>query len=86
MEPRGIARIPKKELATLRGQAKLLCQAIQARRKELGFTQESFAEKIDMSVTTLKFIEQGRRLPSLLILLRLAKALKLKLEFLPNQS
>lgn len=54
----------------------------QQRRKELGMTQEDFAEKLDLNVNTIKYIEQGRRIPSLPMLFRIAKALQLDLRFI----
>lgn len=52
---------------------------IQARRKKLGLTQEQLAEKLDVAVTTVQFIEQSRRLPSIQMLVALCGALNLAL-------
>ncbi len=49
---------------------------IQRRRKELGYTQEELAEKINLSRTHMGHIEQNRKSPSLKVLGKIAKALK----------
>lgn len=58
-----------------------LCQAIQARRKELGMTQESFAEKANISVGMVGQLEAGHRIPSLPMLVHLAIVLKMEIVF-----
>ncbi len=52
---------------------------LQKRRKDMGYTQESFAEELDISPNTVKYIEQGRRAPSLAMLLKIARLLKVQL-------
>lgn len=51
---------------------------IQKLRKELGLTQEEFAEKINISRTHMGHIEQGRKSPSLKVMEKLARTLKVK--------
>jgi len=58
---------------------KQLGKRVSKRRKELEYTQEELAEKIGVSRAYMGFIEQGRNAPSLEVLERLAKALKLSL-------
>lgn len=66
----------------MRSNAKLpkqLGKRIQKRRKELGFSQEELAEKIRVSRAYVGFIEQGRNTPSLEILEKIAKQLKISI-------
>lgn len=58
---------------------KQLGKRIQKRRKELGFSQEELAEKVKISRAYMGFIEQGRNTPSLELLEKVAKALKIPL-------
>lgn len=67
----------------MHGNAKLpksLGKKIQRTRKELGLTQEKLAERVGISLAYMGFIEQGRYAPSLEVLNRIAKALKVKLK------
>ena len=56
-----------------------IASTLQAKRKELGWTQNDLAEKLECEVTTIQAYEQKRRHPSLPTLLMLCKILKLKL-------
>lgn len=58
---------------------KTLGPLLQKRRKNSGYTQESFAEALDVNPNTVKYIEQGRRAPSLAMLLKIARLLKIQL-------
>lgn len=53
---------------------------IQKLRKETGLTQEEFAEKLNISRTHIGHIEQGRKSPSIKLIGKIAKALKLKVK------
>ncbi len=55
-----------------------LGKKIQKFRKSLGYSQESFAEKIGISRTHIGHIEQGRKTPSLRLLEKISRALKVK--------
>lgn len=58
---------------------------IQKRRKELGHTQEELAELVGLSRTHMGHIEQGRKTPSLEVLEKIAKSLKVKVkDLIPN--
>jgi transcriptional regulator with XRE-family HTH domain len=85
MSIRGLSKVPKKELIVIQDELIELGKKLQKRRKELGFTQESFAEAMDVSANSVKYIEQGRRIPSLPMLMRLVRALKLKLTVEPRK-
>ena len=65
---RSNAKLPKK-----------IGKKIQKRRKELGYTQELLAEKVRISRAYMGYIEQGRNSPSLEILERIAKTLRIPL-------
>lgn len=48
-------------------------------RMEAGLSQEEFAEKLGIHRTYMSFIERGQRNPSLKILFKISRALKIKL-------
>lgn len=73
-----IGNLPKKDQVYVKQWLSKLRKKLQEARKTHGFTQESLAEHLEISVNTIKYIEQGRRLPSLPLMLRLCKALKVK--------
>jgi transcriptional regulator with XRE-family HTH domain len=56
-----------------------LGDAIRARRRELGVSQEALADQIGMDRTYLSGIERGERNPSYTNLLRIAASLRLPL-------
>lgn len=57
---------------------KLLGKKVKRFRKELKLTQEQLAEKVGVSTNYIGFIEQGRYSPSLEVLNKIARALKVK--------
>lgn len=61
---------------------KRLGKNIQKKRKELGFTQEDLAFKVGISRAYMGYVEQGRNAPSLEVLQKVAKELKIKLNSL----
>ena len=56
-----------------------LGKRIQRLRKETGMTQEEFAEKINISRTHIGHIEQGRKTPSIKLMEKISKALKIRM-------
>lgn len=58
---------------------KIISKRIKKRRNDLGMTQEDLAEKVGVSRVYIGYVEQGRNTPSLEILEKIAKALKVKL-------
>lgn len=58
---------------------KVISKKIQKRRKEIGLTQEDLADKVGISRAYMGYIEQGRNVPSLQKLEKIAKALKVSL-------
>lgn len=63
----------------IEGELSNIAKILKDRRKELGWTQNDLAEKMDCEVTTIQGYEQRRRHPSLPTFLMLCKVLKLKL-------
>lgn len=57
---------------------RLLGEKVQRLRKSEGYTQEKLAEHIGISRTHMGHIEQGRKSPSLEIIDKIAKKLKVK--------
>jgi transcriptional regulator with XRE-family HTH domain len=58
---------------------KTICKRIRKYRHEAGLTQEDLAEKVGVSRVYIGYVEQGRNTPSLEILGKIAKALKVRL-------
>lgn len=80
MERKRFEKIPKKYLPHVESQLEKLGTRIRARREEMGLTQQAMAEKLDLAVMTVQFIEQGRRYPSLPLLFYICKALKIPVQ------
>ena len=60
--------------------SKKLGKRIQRLRKEAGYTsQESFAEALGLSRTHVGHIEQARKSPSMEVLIKIAKKLKVEI-------
>lgn len=55
----------------------LLGQAIRNQREQLGLSQEKLAESCGFDRTYISMLERGKRNPSLLNLLKLAKGLQI---------
>lgn len=58
---------------------KTICKRIRKYRHDAGLTQEDLAEKVGVSRVYIGYVEQGRNTPSLEILEKIAKALKVRL-------
>lgn len=76
MSSRGFSKVPSKDVKYVKNELGRISEKVQKRRKELGLTQEDVAEQLEVSVQTIQFIENSRRIPSLPMLIRLAKVLK----------
>ena len=57
---------------------RLLGEAIRAARKEAGFSQEKLAEKADLSTVFISRIERGKESPTLDNLVKVARALGIR--------
>ena len=58
---------------------KLLGKKVQKYRKMTGLSQEDVAYKVGISRAYMGYIEQGRNVPSLEVLQKVAKVIKVKL-------
>ena len=61
---------------------KVLQKKIRKYRNEAGLTQEELADKVGISRAYMGYIEQGRNMPSLEVLEKIARILKVKPSFL----
>jgi len=59
---------------------KVLGKKIQRKRNEIGLTQEELADKVGISRAYMGYIEQGRNAPSLEILSKIARILKISID------
>ena len=76
MASKRLQAIPDKFQIDAEKQLRGIAKKIQKRREKLGYSQEAFAEKLDIAVNTIKTIEQSRRYPSLPMLFYICKHLK----------
>jgi DNA-binding XRE family transcriptional regulator len=58
-----------------------LSKVIQDHRKKMGYTQEQLAESLGVATMTIQFIEQGRRFPSLPMLIYICDRMGLDIRF-----
>ena len=77
---KGLEGASSTEVKEIKMQLKQIGLRLQTYRIKSKYTQESLAEDLDCSVSTVKYIEQGRRIPSLPMLLRICRKIGLKLE------
>jgi transcriptional regulator with XRE-family HTH domain len=66
-------------------QRKLLGGGIRKHRKAAGLTQEKLAEKIDINPVYLGQIERGYKVPTIDVLLKLARALTVRIRDLVEE-
>lgn len=59
---------------------------IRTKRKSLGLTQQELAEKVGLSRNYISELENNRYIPSVLTLTKLARVLKMNLNFLKEMS
>jgi transcriptional regulator with XRE-family HTH domain len=64
---------------------KLIGEGIRKHRKLAGLTQEKLAERIDINPVYMGQIERGYRVPTVDVLLRIARALKVHLRDIFNE-
>lgn len=76
---KGLEGASAREMKELEAELKRLVGTIQTHRQKAGLSQEKLAEVLDVNVNTIKYIEQGRRLPSLPMLLRICWKIDLEL-------
>lgn len=75
-----INKLPTKHRNEVIADLRVISNAVQSKRKSLGITQEELAEELDIAPTTVQFIEQQRRYPSLPMLLYICRYLELKIK------
>jgi transcriptional regulator with XRE-family HTH domain len=66
-------------MSAIQKHRRLLGEAVRATRKEAGFSQEKLAEKADLSTVFISRIERGVESPSVDNLLKIAKALGVRM-------
>lgn len=59
---------------------KLLGKKVQKQRKLIGLTQEELAEKVNVSRAYIGYIEQARNTPSIELLEKIAKVLRIDIK------
>ena len=74
----------KSDLKLTAKAASKLASSLRERREEMGISQATLAELVDVSVTHIGHLEQGRRAPSLMMLVRIANVLEMDLELVPR--
>lgn len=57
---------------------RLLGEAVRVRRKAAGFSQEKLAEKADLSTVFISRVERGKESPSVDSLVKIARALRVR--------
>lgn len=75
-----LEHIPTKYRRMVEAKLRQIQIEIQRKREEKGFTQESFAEALDISSETVRAVEQGRRAPSLPMLLYICAYLGIEIK------
>ena len=55
---------------------RIVREVIRRLRKERGLSQEALAERADLAADYVGFIERGENVPTLTVILKLARALK----------
>ena len=65
-------------MSAIQKHRRLLGEAVRAKRKEAGFSQEKLAEKADLSTVFISRIERGIESPSVDNLFKIAKALSVQ--------
>ena len=73
-------KVPPKHRKAVEANLRNISVVIQARRKELGITQEQLAESLDLAVMTIQFIEQQQRYPSLPVLFYICREMNIPIK------
>jgi transcriptional regulator with XRE-family HTH domain len=69
-------------MSAIKKHRRLLGDSVRDARKEIGFSQEKLAEKADLSAVFISRIERGIESPSVDNLLKIAKALHVRVSHL----
>ena len=54
-------------------------KTLRRKRREANYSQEEFAEKLGIHRTYMSFLERGQRNPSLIMLFKISRVIKIKL-------
>lgn len=55
-------------------------------REKMGLSQKEFAEKMSLSQSLISHIEQGIKIPSLLVVIQIAELLEVSIDTLINEK
>jgi DNA-binding XRE family transcriptional regulator len=77
---KGLGSLTTKEINRIKSSIEVISSQVQTARKNKGYTQEKLAEILDVNANTIKYIEQGRRIPSLPMLLRICWELDIEIK------
>ena len=75
-----IEKLPSKYRREITQELERLARVIQAKREDSDYTQEELAEELDISITTLKSIEQRIRFPGLPMLFYICRTLNIPIK------
>lgn len=78
MSTRGLSH-PNTQTKKVKSEVHRLCAKLQGRRLALNMTQEEFAEKADISVSMIRQLETGHKIPSFPMFVYLSGLLKLEI-------
>lgn len=79
MLTKGLEGASAREIKAIESELRRIGSEIQTYRQSSGITQEGLAELLEVNVNTIKYIEQGRRIPSLPMLMRICWKLRLEI-------
>jgi transcriptional regulator with XRE-family HTH domain len=71
-------------MSAIQSHRRLLGEAIRAERKKAGFSQEKLAEKASLSTVFISRVERGKESPSVDNVVKIAKALGVRVRELVN--
>ncbi len=80
------SNLSKQEKNYVTKETKAISNKIKEKRNQLGVSQEQLSEILDLSVGTIKSIEQNIRSPSLVTLIRITRALKMSIFLSDNKN
>jgi DNA-binding XRE family transcriptional regulator len=76
-----LGQVPAKYRSRVQASLEAVSTLIQDHRKKMGYTQEQLAESLGVAAMTIQFIEQGRRFPSLPMLIYICDRMGLDIRF-----
>jgi transcriptional regulator with XRE-family HTH domain len=76
-----LSQVPSKYRGRVEASLAALSALIRDHRKIMNFTQEELAESLGVAAMTIQFIEQGRRFPSLPMLVYICDRLGIDIRF-----